>query len=98
MDFYHIRRHSAFADEAELESASEKSRQVGAEMADRLRWIRSYVVREADGRLGTVCLYQASDPDAIREHGRRIGAYSDDFHVVTGTAIVRDDPPPVTHV
>lgn len=61
-------------------------------MSDRLRWIRSYVLREADGRIGCVCLYQASDPEAIREHGRRIGAPSEDFHVVTATAIVNDDP------
>jgi hypothetical protein len=92
MDLYHIRRHSVWADEDELAAATERSKQVGRDMSDRLRWIRSYVVREEDGRIGCVCLYQARDADAIREHGRRIGAPSEDFHIVTATAIVNDDP------
>jgi hypothetical protein len=92
MDLYHIRRRGVWASEDEIAATTERSKQVGQEMSDRLRWIRSYVVREDDGRIGCVCLYQASDPEAIREHGRRIGAPSDDFHVVTATAIVNDDP------
>lgn len=92
MQLYVIRRRSIWADEKELEAAAAESARVGAEMADRLRWIRSYAVREDDGRIGSVCIYQASDPEAIREHGRRVGAYSDDFQPVTTTAIVRDDP------
>lgn len=92
MQLYVIRRRSVWANEKELESTSAESTRVGAEMADRLRWIRSYAVKEDDGRIGSVCIYEASDPEAIREHGRRIGAYSEDFQPVTATAIVRDDP------
>jgi hypothetical protein len=92
MDLYHIRRHGPWANEDELAAASERSRAVGQEMADRLRWIRSYVVREDDGRIGSVCLYEAADRDAIREHGERIGAPSEDVHLVTATAIVNADP------
>jgi hypothetical protein len=92
MDLYHIRRHSVWANEDELAAASERSKQVVQEMSDRVRWIRSYIVREDDGRIGCVCLFEARDPEALREHGRRIGAPSEDFHVVTATAIVNDDP------
>ncbi len=92
MQLYVIRRRSVWANEKELESTSAESTRVGAEMADRLRWIRSYAVKEDDGRIGSVCIYEASHPEAIREHGRRIGAYSEDFQPVTATAIVRDDP------
>ncbi|MFP3921001.1 MAG: nickel-binding protein [Dichotomicrobium sp.] len=92
MQLYAIRRRSVWADEKELEAAAAESARVGEQMADRLRWIRSYVVKEDDGRVGSVCIYQASDPEAIREHGRRIGAYSEDFQPVTMTAIVRNDP------
>jgi hypothetical protein len=46
-------------------------------MADQVRWIRSYVVTEEDGTLGTDCVYQATSPEAIRDHARRVGiAYS----------------------
>jgi hypothetical protein len=98
MDLYIIRRRGPWANEAELEEATEASLRVGAEMTDRLRWIRSYAVTEEDGRVGSLCIYEASDPDAIREHGRRIGAPSDDIQMVRGTAVKRDDPGPVTRV
>lgn len=93
MDLYVIRRRSVWADQQELEAASEKSAAVGEEMADRVRWIRSYAVDEPDGRIGSVCIYQARNADAIREHGRRVGVPSDDFQMVRGTAVVHDDPP-----
>lgn len=98
MDLYIIRRRGPWASERELERATEASQRVGEEMKGRLRWIRSYAVTEEDGRVGSLCVYEASDADAIREHGRRIGAPSDDFQVVRGTAVKRDDPQPVTQV
>ena len=69
MQLYVIRRPSAWASLAELEVAGAKSAQVGdEEMPDSIRWIRSYVVHEADGRIGTFCIYEAKDGDAIRDH------------------------------
>lgn len=51
---------------------SAKIGQVGnEEMPDRVRWIRSYVVEEPDGRIGTFCVYQAQDPESIRKHARQ---------------------------
>lgn len=96
MDLYVIRRRGVWKDEQELAATNEESVRVGAEMSDRLLWIRSYAVNEPDGRIGSLCIYQASDPEAVREHGRRIGAPSDDFQVVRGTAVKRPDPQPVS--
>ena len=42
-------------------------------MPQDIRWIRSYVVKEEDGKLGTVCIYEASSPEKIREHAQRVG-------------------------
>lgn len=93
MDLYVIRRPSAWADVKELEVAGGKSARIGNdEMSDRVRWIRSYVVEEADGRIGTFCIYQARDPESIREHARRVGMPGDDIHKVVTTVVVRDDP------
>jgi sporulation protein YlmC with PRC-barrel domain len=61
-------------------------------MADRIRWIRSYVVHEADGTLGTVCVYQAMNTDAIREHARRVGMPATEITVVADTVVIRKDP------
>lgn len=93
MDTYVIRRRSNFTDTQALEAAAARSAHVGNnEMSDKVRWIRSYVVREEDGRLGTVCIYQAVSPDAIREHATRAGLRADEIIPVERTVIVRDDP------
>ena len=72
MNTYIIRRHNAWKNTQELEATAARSLRIGNdEMADQIRWIRSYVVQEADGTLGTVCVYQATNADAIRDHARR---------------------------
>lgn len=93
MQLYVIRRPSAWANLAELEVAGAKSARIGdEEMSDKVRWIRSYVVHEPDGRIGTVCIYQAASGDAIREHARRVGMPGEEFYPVATTVIVRPDP------
>jgi len=61
-------------------------------MSKDIRWIRSYVVNEADGSLGTVCIYQASSPEAIRNHANRVGMPADEITPVEATVVVREDP------
>ncbi len=63
---------------------------------DDIRWIRSYVLAEPDGGLGTVCIYEASSPEAIRTHAYRAGLPVDEIVAVADTVIVRPDPAPVT--
>ena len=93
MKLYAIRRPTAWAGSEELEAAAAKSAAIGNdEMADRVRWIRSYVVEELDGRLGTICIYQAADPESIREHARRVGIPGDDILPIVNTVVVRPDP------
>ena len=93
MQLYVIRRPSAWANLAELEAAGAKSTRIGNdEMSDKVRWIRSYVVHELDGRIGTVCIYEAVDGEAIREHARRVGMPGEEFYPVATTVIVRPDP------
>lgn len=93
MNLYVIRRPRAWATMEELEIAGAKSARIGnEEMSDRVRWIRSYVVNEDDGRVGTVCIYQARDEESILEHARRVGMPAEDILRVSATVIVRDDP------
>jgi len=95
MNTYVIRRRSNWRDAQELEAAAGRSTKVGNEqMAGEVRWIRSYVVQEDDGRLGTVCIYQAINPEAVRDHARRAGMQADEITPVVDTVIVRDDPQP----
>jgi hypothetical protein len=93
MNLYVIRRRSGWKTAADLEKTASVSARIGnEEMSDRVRWIRSYVVQESDGQLGTVCIYQAVDEAAIVEHARRVGMPADEITPVEGTVIVRDDP------
>jgi hypothetical protein len=93
MNTYVIRRKSNWKNAEELEAAASRSARVGnEEMPDKVRWIRSYVVHEDDGQLGTVCIYQGTDEDAVREHARRSGMTADEIVAVETTVIVREDP------
>jgi hypothetical protein len=90
---YVIRRRTAWKTPAELEAAATRSARIGNEdMPDQVRWIRSYVVEESNDTLGTVCIYQAVSPDAIRDHAQRVGMAADEITPVARTVVVRDDP------
>lgn len=93
METFVILRRSAWMSEEDLEAAAEQSSRIGDdEMSDQVRWIRSYVLSEEDGTLGTVCIYQAVDEDAIMEHAQRSELPADEIIPVINTVVVRDDP------
>jgi hypothetical protein len=93
MNTYVIRRRAGWKTPAELQEAAERSRQVGdEEMADDIRWIRSYVVEEEDGSLGTVCIYQGTSAEKVREQAERAGLPADEVAKVLDTVLVRADP------
>ena len=87
-----IRRPAAWANVQELEAAGAKSAKVGETMPDRVRWIRTYVVEEPDGRLGTVCIYEARDEQSIRDHADQVGMPGDAILPIVNTIVVRPDP------
>ena len=93
MKTYVISRANGWGSPKELETAAGVSTRVGnEEMPDKVRWIRSYVTKHEGGRLGTVCIYQATDPEAVREHARRVGMPADNITEIADTVIVRPDP------
>jgi thiamine biosynthesis protein ThiC len=93
MNTYVILRRSGWRSPEELQAAAERSTQVGdLQMSDDVRWIRSYVLQEDGGSVGTVCIYQASSPEAIREHASRAELPVDEIIAVADTVVVRADP------
>ena len=93
METYVILRRGGWKTAEDLEAAAAVSTRVGDdEMSDQVRWIRSYVLSEEDGTLGTVCIYQAVDEDAIIEHAQRAELPADEVLLVADTVLVRDDP------
>jgi hypothetical protein len=93
---YVILRRGGWRSPAELEEAAARSTRVGEEMSDDIRWIRSYVLEEGGGTVGTVCIYQATSPEAIREHAQRADLPADEIIPVADTVLVRPDPEPAT--
>jgi hypothetical protein len=93
MNTYVILRRGGWRSPEELQQAAERSKRVGdEEMSDRIRWIRSYVLEEDGGSVGTVCVYQAESPEAIREHASRAELPADEIIPVADTVVVRADP------
>ncbi len=97
MELYAILRRGGWRSGAELEAAAARSTQIGnEEMPEDIRWIRSYVLDEGGGTLGTVCIYEASSPEAIRDHASRADLPVDEIIPIADTVIVRPDPAPAT--
>lgn len=95
MNLYLIRRPSGWRTPEELQAAAERSKEVGdGQMSDDIRWIRSYVVDENDGGLGTICIYQATSPEKIREHAELADLPATDIFKIADTVVVRPDPVP----
>jgi thiamine biosynthesis protein ThiC len=93
MDTYVILRRSGWQSPEDLQAAAARSTKVGdEEMSDDIQWIRSYVLQEGGGSVGTVCIYQASSPEAIREHASRADLPVDEIIAVADTVLVRPDP------
>ena len=90
---YAIRRKDAWKSPQEVEEVAERSKQVADdEFAADVRWIRSYVIAERDGTLGSICIYQASSPEAIRSHAHRVGMPADEILDIADTVVIRPDP------
>jgi thiamine biosynthesis protein ThiC len=97
MDTYAILRRGAWGSPEDLGAAAGRSKKVGdEEMSEDIRWIRSYVLNEPDGRVGTVCIYQATSPEAIREHASRAELAVDEIIPIADTVIIRADPQAAT--
>jgi thiamine biosynthesis protein ThiC len=93
MDLYAILRRSGWRSPGDLQEAAARSRKVGdEEMPDDIRWIRSYVLEEGEGSVGTVCIYQATSPEKIREHAGLADLPVDEIIPVADTVIIREDP------
>jgi hypothetical protein len=96
MNLYAIRRRDFWGTPEDLQATAAQSAQVGSEMTDDIRWIRSYVVHEESGKLGTVCIYEGTSAEKVREQAERTGMPADEITLIADTVIVNPDPVPAT--
>jgi hypothetical protein len=91
MDTYVILRRRGWRSPEELEEAAARSTAEG-DSRDDIQWIRSYVLGEEGGQVGTVCVYQAESEEAIRDHAKNAELPADEVIKVADTVVVREDP------
>jgi hypothetical protein len=92
MNTYIILRRDHWPSEEALQQAAARSTAVGQEMADSVSWIRSYILAEGSGKLGTVCVYQATSIEAVREHAACADLPADEIISVADLVVVNPDP------
>jgi hypothetical protein len=96
MQLYAIRRRNGWASPAGLQETAGRSSVEGDKPGSGVRWIRSYVLGEDNGELGTVCIYEAESREAIHAHAVAVGMPADEITPVADTVLVRPDPIPAT--
>ena len=92
MQLYVIQRRNGWASADDLKAAAERSTTEGDKPDSGVRWIRSYVVQEESGELGTFCIYEGESPEAIRAHAAATVMPADEVLPVVDTVIARPDP------
>jgi hypothetical protein len=92
MAVYLIMRRNGWRTPDELRDALDRSSAESEWLS--VRRLRSYVLAELDGGLGTVCVYDAPSPEAVRLHAYRASLPVDEIVAVADT-VVGDDPAPI---
>jgi hypothetical protein len=95
MELYGIIRRNGWATTEDLQAAAARSNEAGDKPDSGVRWVRSYVLAEESGELGTFCVYEADSPEAIRAHAKAADLPVDEVVPIADTVIVRSDPAPV---
>ena len=93
MPLYLVPRTGAWLSAEEVAAAVDCVPAVNATLSD-IRWIRSYIVAEEDGTFTGYCVYEASDPEALRRHADALGLPTDAVKPVVATIVAAADPEP----
>ncbi|HVD87204.1 MAG TPA: DUF4242 domain-containing protein [Solirubrobacterales bacterium] len=97
MELYGILRRKGWKTPADLQTAGERSAEVGDAPGSGVRWIRSYVLGEEGGEVGTFCVYEGDSPETVRAHAEASDLPCDEIIPIVDTVIVRPDPAPAAN-
>jgi hypothetical protein len=92
VDTYVIIRRNGWGTADERQEAARRSKEEAERMPEDVAWMRSYVLTERDETLGTICVFQASSPEALRRHAADAELPIDEIIKVTETVIDLSDP------
>jgi Protein of unknown function (DUF4242) len=88
---YVVLRRNRWRSTEEVRQATTRATEVGDRMPDDVAWIRSYALAELDGSVGTVCIYQASSPEALRRHSAAAELPIDEIVALADAVVVHAD-------
>lgn len=89
---YVILRRNVWPSHREFQTDATRSGEAIAVMSADIKWIRSYVLAEENGTLGTLCVYQATSEDKLREHAACVGIPVHEIVLVADVVLVSPDP------
>jgi sporulation protein YlmC with PRC-barrel domain len=62
-----------------------------ARLSGIVAWAQSYVVEETNGSIGSICVYEAVSPEAVRHHSDAAELPVDEIVKVADTMVLRPD-------
>ena len=92
MQTYLVVRRSAWPSLEEQREADARSVLEAVRMAEEIASIRIYPLEERDRTIGSVCIFEASSPEAVRRHAAAASLPVDEIVKVANTVVGKADP------
>ena len=92
METYLILRRSAWRDLDEAEEARARAAAESERLSELVEWRWTCTFAECDGTFGSVCVYEAVSPEALRHHAATAVLPVDEIVKVVDNVVVRPDP------
>lgn len=87
MQTYLVVRRSAWSSRREQRDAEARSAAEAARMSDDIACVHGYVLEECDRTLGSICIVEASSPEAVRRHAAAADLPVDEIVRVAATGV-----------
>lgn len=92
MQTFVVVRRGAWKTQADVRAAHRRAASELERFEEVVRWLRSYEIEEIDGAIGSICLYEAATPEAIRHHSAAASLPVDEILKAADVVVVRPDP------
>jgi hypothetical protein len=89
---YVVLRRCAWRSSHDLQEAMKEAEAALQWAPDDIGWIRSYLLAEPDGSIGSACVYRATSPEMVRAHAARAGLPIDEIVALRESLVVEPDP------
>lgn len=92
MGTYVVVRRRAWRTHPDAVEAVARATLEAARLSVIVTWAQTYVVEETDGTIGSICVYDAVSPEAVRYHSDAAELPVDEIVRVADTIVLRPDP------